>query len=306
MLFHSISEGSKNIFRSFWLSVTAIFIIFVSLSSVAIASSVWVSTGYFIRQLDNQAVLYVNLKEDTTEESIKIMEQDLKNVKEIKEFRFIDKEEAKRELENNEIAGAGIKTLENASEITKNALNNVRSSFKIVSKSAEEYKTVLEFVKQDKYKIIVDSVIDITKSIETIKNLYYISSVVGLFLVLIFALIAFLVMINILRIAIYSKKEEIEIMRLVGATNNYIRGPFIVEGILYNLIAGILSLVIFVPSIFYLTPKLKDFYGLVESNSFSLNGLFFYLLACLLLTNVINLIIGIFSSYFATQKYLQL
>ena len=68
----------------------------------------------------------------------------------------------------------------------------------------------------------------------------------GIILTLIITLIAVLVAFNTIRLAIYSNREAISIMRLVGASNNFIRGPYIVEGILYGILAGILSFAIII------------------------------------------------------------
>ena len=81
----------------------------------------------------------------------------------------------------------------------------------------------------------------------------------GLILIVFIALIAVLVTFNTIRLAIYSNREEIGIMRLVGASNSFIRGPYVVEGIIYGMIAGIVSIVIAGPVIYFASPYIKIF-----------------------------------------------
>jgi cell division protein FtsX len=97
---HSILEGAKNLIRSFWLSITAIFIIFVSLTSVALVTSMWVATGIALRKLDTQAVLFVYLNKDIDPELKSSMNEDLKNYSEIKSVEFINKQQAEESFRN--------------------------------------------------------------------------------------------------------------------------------------------------------------------------------------------------------------
>jgi cell division protein FtsX len=73
MLKHAIFEGARNLVRSFWLSVTAIFIITVSLTSVALVATLIVVTGFALRQFDSQALIYVYLNQGTSAESRELM-----------------------------------------------------------------------------------------------------------------------------------------------------------------------------------------------------------------------------------------
>ena len=88
MFNHYFVEGLKNLIRSFWLSITAIFIITVSLMSVTLASSLWLITGFTLRQLDNQAIIYVYLKDGTSNESKNII---LKLIRRLKTWHLLTK-----------------------------------------------------------------------------------------------------------------------------------------------------------------------------------------------------------------------
>ena len=91
----------------------------------------------------------------------------------------------------------------------------------------------------------------------------------GFGLTIIFAILAVLVAFNTIFLRIYSNREEIEVMRLVGASNSFIRGPFIVEGIIYGTIAAVLSMCIMAPIVYFLSP-----YVAVVIPSMNLTGYF--------------------------------
>lgn len=303
MLKHAIVEGSKNLIRSFWLSVTAVFIITVSLTSVALVASLWVVAGFTLRQFDNQAVIYVYIKDGVTKDTRDRMQQDLRNFSPIKESTFIDKNQAKVELANNPIVSGSISTLQGVADSSGNALNFLRESFKVVPTTSENYNTVISFVEREEYSGIVDEIQGTQDYINSLQRIYYWTAIIGIVLVAVFGSISILVMINVLRIAIYSRRDEIEIMRLVGATNNYIRGPFIAEGIFYNLLASLLVLAIFIPAFVGLAPQIKVYLGVdINANS---GGLMSLLYLALLATNGTGIIIGGLTSLIGTQRYLR-
>lgn len=301
---HSILEGLKNLGRSFWLSITAIFVITVSLSSVALIASLWVTVGFTLRQFDNQISINVFLKDDVAREFIEVMEKDLKNLKEVREVEFIDKVKAREKLKNNPTTAQIYNNLNKISENTDNQLNLLQEYFQISPENSESYSVVENFVKQEKYSGIVEEVIGTRDYINVLQRIYYWSGIIGSLMVIIFALLSILVMANILRIAIYNRKGEIEIMRLVGATNNYIRGPFIAEGVLYNLSASLIVLIIFMPSFNFLIPQIEVWLGIQTiTNS---NDLLIWMYGVVGVTILSGIIIGAITSLFATQKYLKL
>lgn len=300
---HSILEGLKNLWRNFWLSVTAIFVITVSLSSVALIASLWVTVGFTLRQFDNQISINVFLKDDVAPEFIEVMEKDLRSLKEVREVEFIDKKKAQERLKNNPSTSQIYANLSKLGENTNTELNLLQEYFQISPENSESYLVVEEFVKQEKYSGIVEEVIGTRDYINVLQKIYHWSGVTGSIMVIVFGLLSILVMANILRIAIYNRKGEIEIMRLVGATNNYIRGPFVAEGVLYNLAASIIVLLIFLPSFNFLIPQIEVWLGMGSvSNS---RDLLLWMYSAVGITILSGIVIGAVTSLFATQKYLK-
>ena len=129
----------------------------------------------------------------------------------------------------------------------------------------------------------------------------------GIVLTIIFSLISVLVMSNVLRMTIYSHKEEIEILRLVGATNSYIRGPFIAQGIFYNLISSIIVIIAYSIVVFLSVPLLKNwFFGSLGAGSDGLIAtLNLQLFGSVFGTVIVSVLIGIATIYASIQRYLK-
>jgi cell division transport system permease protein len=115
------------------------------------------------------------------------------------------------------------------------------------------------------------------------------------------ALIVFLVTFNSIRLAIYSSREEINVMKLVGASKWFIRGPFFVEGLLYGLVATVVTILILYPLFYFLSPKISGFLPIGDVFSyFRINLLSFFLLLL-----GVGVFLGGFSTMVAVRKYLK-
>jgi cell division transport system permease protein len=107
---------------------------------------------------------------------------------------------------------------------------------------------------------------------------------------------------NTLRLAIYSSRDEIQVMRLVGAGSFYIRAPFMVEGVLYGLVAGIVTLLVFYPLTWWLGGATGNFFGGVNIFTYYLSN-FLYFFAIIIGTGVV---LGAIASFLAVRRYLKI
>jgi len=299
MLKHALLEGLKNVIRSFWLSATAVSVLTVSLGSVTLVATLSTIVGFSVRQIDRQISVVTYFREDASPEIVKTTQNELSQVKEVKEIRYVSKEEAQSRLKENNQALDNVIT-----SLQKSNISVGVESLEITPTSSETYSKVEDIVRSDKYKDVFTDVKGGKEYIQNLQNIYDIIRIAGVALIIIFGLISILVMANILRIAVYSYKDEIEIMRLVGATDNYIRLPFIMQGAYFNLLAAGLVSVFFVPLINWLIPRVVEYTRIPVS---TVNGnLFFQLYMWLGLTIVGWIAIGIATAYMSTQRYLKL
>ncbi|MCX6735854.1 MAG: permease-like cell division protein FtsX [Candidatus Parcubacteria bacterium] len=120
-----------------------------------------------------------------------------------------------------------------------------------------------------------------------------------------FALVLFctslLITFNTIRLVIYMTREEINVMRLVGASSMYVRGPFIVGGMMYGAVSALLAMILFYPITLWLTGTTQDFFGGVNLYSYYLKNFFQIFIIVLL----VGMSLGAVSSFLAVRKYLK-
>ncbi|NJL96683.1 FtsX-like permease family protein [Candidatus Gracilibacteria bacterium] len=299
MIKHSFVGGFTNLIRSFWLSMTAISVLIVSLASVAFVASVSTVVGFSLRKFDQQISVLVYFKDEATVASVNEMIEDLNQQEFVKEVNFVDGSQAKDELsQSNNTASDLIEKLEG----TEDEL--FLEYIDVSPVDSESYEKIVSFARDPKFNEIVDEVRDQQAFINQLQNIYRWTNIGGLALIIIFALVSMLVMSNILRITIFHRKNEIEIMRLVGATNNYIRGPFIVEGFYYNLIASLIVVGVFLPALFVLLPTLQEWLQLDSTTN--TNALMNQLYLSIFSTIFVGSMVGVLTAFWATRKYLKL
>ena len=179
----------------------------------------------------------------------------------------------------------------------------MEASLNILAKDSSQYGGIVSFLGGDKYQDLI-SKINYTENkvaIDRLSNIIKVMRESGLLASLIFGFIAFLVAFNTVRLAIYSSREEVTVMKLVGASNRFVRGPFIVEGALHGILASAFSFMVVIPGISFLGPKLFDFLPEVNLVSY-FSGNFW---ALLIFQTILGVALGVFSSWVAVRKYLK-
>jgi len=220
----------------------------------------------------------------------------------VKSVEYTSQEEAfKKFIEKHKNNSVIMKTLDIVGE------DSLPASLTIRAATASEYESVANFLKRDSLKGLIDE-FNYSEEEVIIERLFSITSNVKN-AVLIFGLclifVVFLITFNTIKIAIYNAKEEISVMKLVGASNFFVRGPFIVQGILCGVAAAFFSLIFFFTLSYFLTPKFLALTSDVSSGGFNLLEYFknnFLIIAAIQFITGIGL--GVISSALAVRKYL--
>lgn len=139
-------------------------------------------------------------------------------------------------------------------------------------------------------------------ALDRLSNITESSKVIGFVIILIFVATTVAISFNTLRLAIYSSREEIAVMRLVGAGAGYIRLPFMVEGILYGLIAGVVTLLLFYPLTWWLGQSTVNFFGGIHVFNYYLSHFAYFFL----LIVGSGVILGAVASFLAVRRYLKI
>jgi len=301
-----IKSGLLNFWRNGWLSTATVLIMTIALitwTSIFLLNVVLTSVLDVLAEKVDVSV-YFNL--DAKEPDILALKSKLESLKEVANVDYVSTDQAleifKNRHANDDVLLKSIQELDN---------NPLEASLNILAKDSSDYGTIADFLNQFSAqggsvsggKNIISN-INYTENkvvIDRLNNIIRVLRESGFVAGLILAFIAFLVAFNTVRLAIYSSREEITVMKLVGASNWFVRGPFIVEGVLHGMIASVFSFMVIIPGIGFLGPKLLNF--LPEVNLMNYIGNNFW--SILLFQTLGGIILGVFSSWFAIRKYLK-
>ena len=289
----NISESFKSVFRNFSLSLASISCIFVTLVLVGFSIILSYNVNNFTANIEKDLTIVVFLERKIDEAEIETLKTRLKTMDNVLDVKFYSKEEVKKDMQEESEIFANI-----MSQYTEDT-NPLQDSFLVkVSDINEMGKTASEIEKLEKVELVKygeGSVEELVKIFDIVKKISYIA-VAALILVTIFLIS------NTIKITIQSRRREIEIRRLVGASNSFIRRPFFFEGIILGFLGSIIPIVICCYGYSYLYDKLGGqlftaIIKLIEPSSI----IYIVLLALL----AIGVVVGAFGSYRAVRKYLK-
>ena len=293
-----LRNGWHNFWRHIWLSAAAISVMTVTLLVISTLVILSFLTNLSLVSIKDKVDVSVYFKPGTQETFIQSFSKDVEKVSGVSSVRYISADEAYIEFQRRHANDPLI--LEALKELTENPLYPT-----LVVKAAEleQYPAIAsEIEKKQVPEIQKVNFEDNRRAIETLGKLTNGIAKAGLILALFFALVSVMVMYNTIRLTIYNRREEVEIMRLVGATNSYIRWPFIMEGILYALTAVIITTAILLPILSSFIPKINGFLG-IDLKLASINSVLLWQIVGLELA--LGIVLGILSSVFAIRKYLR-
>ena len=293
-----IKYSWQGFLRNSWLSASTIGIMVLALIVFEGLILFNFITKGAVQSIQEKVDISVYFKSNASEDSILNIKRSLEGLSEVRLVEYISRDEALEEFKIRHAEDETvIQTLEELDE------NPLLASLDVKANELDQYGTIagyletaslqdlIEKVTYAQNKIVIDR---LTILISTFKK-----SVIGLTLFLMF--LAILVTFNTIRLAIFSNSEQIEIMRLVGASNSFIRGPYIVEGIIYGVVAAVTSFLIFIPIINFTSPHIANFILEVDLKSY-FAGNWGKLLIYQLLFGVG---LGIISSVIAIRRYLR-
>lgn len=294
ILFRNIRDGLKNVIRNFSLSLASISCITVTLILVAVAIVGSLNVENFTKIIRDDFTIVTYIKTDADEEKIKEIKNNIDSLSNIESITFDSKQDiANRMKEESEVFNNIMSAWsESENPLYDTYLVKVKDSEKI-SKTAEKIKQV-DGVEMVKYgEGMIDSLISIFKIVEKILIVIVISLIV---------VTAFLI-VNTIKITIFSRQEEIEIKRLVGASNFSIKQPFVIEGLLIGLIGSIIPILFTIYGYVALYDKtggkiFSQFIKLIEPFPFV------FIVSGVLV--VIGVIVGMIGSSSAVRKYLKI
>ena len=300
-----VKYGAKSFARNTWLSAAAIAIMAITLivlGATIIATDVMKTT---IREVESQVDISVYIKQEATLEQVERIIGRMTQLETVTDVSYVTPEDANRNTIENLIRDNNITDETMISELY-DAPNALPWTLNIKLVSLDDTSELENFVNNDEStKDMLDARPPsyANKNRETIDQIAHIMNriqLIGLVAAGVFAIIAILIVFNTIRMAIFSRKEEIYMMKLVGASKWFITGPFVVEAALYGVVAAIVAGAVVYGAVYGLNTQM----GAIISPTFNLMKEYWYFVVSAFLLG--GIVIGIISSLLATRKYLKL
>jgi len=296
----AIRSGATHFWRNIWLSLAATGVMVLTLAMLSLLLIVSILGQNILKGIESKVDITVFMADDAAETAILAVKADIEGFKDVSNVVYVSKDQAlsafrDKHKENSMIAQA----------LTELGSNPLQAALVVRADNTDAYNNINEALKSPKYERLIARVTydDNSEIITRLSAVVKTSRKVGLAITFALAVIAVLVTFNTIRLAIYGYHREIEIMTLVGASPWFIKGPFVIEGIIAGGVASIFTLAFLYPFLRVVSPQVGAFF---VDNQFSIYnwamGNFVLIIA---LVGGTGVLLGAISSIIAVQRYLR-
>ncbi len=288
-----IGEGFSNVFKNKKSTMASIIIMCATMIIFGLFLIIGENVNHFVDNLKLQQGFQVFMKENATQEEMDQVKEDIRALDGISTIEFVSKEQ-------------GLNTMKEKLKDEKGVLDGfnvqkIKASYIVKVTDLEKSKTIQDEVEK------IDNVVKITNSNETAMKLISIAKIIriatGVILLLLIIISTFIIS-NTIKLTVHSRRKEISIMKYVGATNSFIRWPFIVEGIVIGIISSMISILIVGGTYNIITTKMaaSDFVRVMGMNLVGLNEM---LVSIIVVYLILGIGIGTVGSVVSMRKYLK-
>lgn len=295
-----LTSGLTNFFRNIWISIAATSMVSITLFIISVIIVLYALTSVAINSsTDKIGVVTAYFNQQTTDKEIENVIVEVRSLNGVRDVLYTSKEQAIAQFRANHQNDPN--WLESLNEFSE-ADNPLSGSISVKADGLTDYAHIYESLKSDRYSPYFQNVRDNQKVIDKLYSIILFITRFGILLAAIFMVVTVLVTFNTIRLTIYNRRSEVEIMRLVGATNWYIRWPFFIEGILYALIATILTSGVILVILFLLSGRIEQFLAINAFGTGLIKGLFWQIL---LANFVASIGLTVLASSIAMRRYLK-
>lgn len=263
----TIRFAFQSFWRNLWLSLVTIFILTLTMLSLSLVGGVNVITNQALSILQDKVNVDLFFTPGLEEQKILSYQAELEGFSEVDEVVYVSQEEA---LHAFLLEHSGDSTIQSSIESLNS--NPFPASLIIKTYELDQYDALITKIEQSEMNQHVQSkdFSDNRNIINSINGLIKKVSQIGIVISVIFVLISVIMIFNTIRIAIYAHKDELNIMKLVGATNWFIRGPFLMESIIYGIISALITGALVVGFILGVYPYAGEFFVLSDTSAMEL------------------------------------
>lgn len=297
--FRILKYGVTSFWRNRMISIAGTLVMTLTLIIISVFVILLLVVNSTIKTINNKIDLAVYFKDAPTDQEIIQQKSQVETLAEVKQVVFVDKNTAFDRWQERNI-DAKLK-----SAVTRED-NPLPRSLEIKVKNPDDIpkvatyfdspsiKPMIQKTSNQENQLVITRLIGVTRFIQ---RMGIISSTV-------FIIISILIIFNTIRLAIYTRRDEIDIMKLVGANKSFIRNPFILEGIIHGILATVLSVVILYLGIYFLSPMISKYLGeILEGNLISYFSS--HLWQVILMELLVGMLIGVGCSVVAIRRHLK-
>jgi len=305
----SMKRIARSGFFSFWrngfVSISSVLVMIITLFVITGTIFLGAILNASLQEIKNKVDINVYFVRTAPEEDILILKKALEVLPEVKEpVEYVSREDALADFRQKHQDDQF--TLQALDELGENPLG---ASLNIRAKEPSQYEGIAEFLKSksaltEKGTAIIDKVnyYQNKTAIDTLTRMINSANRLGFILTLFLVCVSILITFNTIRLAIFMSRDEISVMRLVGASRMYIRGPFIVSGAIYGVVSGFITLILFFPITLWLGNATAEFFVGLNVFSYYISN-FAQIFLIVIFSGVF---IGSFSSFLAVRKHLKI
>jgi len=298
-------SGVQNFFRNGFVSFSSVVVMTITLFIIISVILLGGFLNYSLEQVKNKVDVNVYFITNVEESDVLSVKKSLEALPEVSSVEYVSSDQA---LVNFKAKHQGDNlTLQALDELGENPLG---ATLNIKAKDPSQYAgiakyldnmssgvlssggtSIIDKVNYSQNKVVIDRLTEIVNS----------SNMIGVWFAIIFIFISIIVTFNTIRLAIFMSRDEISVMRLVGASNSYVKGPFVISGVLCGVISAVVILIFFA----ILTFVINHYYG---SYFVGFNLFGYYINHFLQIFGTIvgsGIVFGSFASYLAVHKYLR-
>lgn len=298
-----IRGGFINFTRNGFVSIAAILIMTVTLFTIGSVIFLVVGLNTSLTEIKNKVDISIYFTVNAEESDILSIQKSIEALPIVATVTYLSADDVLTAFKNRHEGDT--LTLQALDELGSNPLGGVLN---VQAKDPSQYEAVATFLKGDSVlssnqSSIIDRInyYDNKVAIDRLTKIIRAFEKLGFALSAILIAISIIISFNTIRLAIFISREEISVMRLVGASNKYIRGPFVISGVLYGLLSGFITLLIFYPITRWVGEYTASLFSGVNFFTYYTRnfGEFFLIIVGS------GVVLGAISSYWAVRRYLK-
>jgi cell division transport system permease protein len=297
-----VTSGFISFWRNGFVSLASLLVMVITLLIIGMLIFSGAILSLSLQQLSNKVDINVYFTTNAQETDVLVLKKAVESLPQVLNVTYVSRDQALAEFRDRHKDDTD--TINALNELGANPLGAVLN---VKAKDPSQYEGIAAYLaNKDALPEGTAAIIDKVnynqnkQAIETLNKIILGANRLGVAIIIIFAVISILITFNTIRLAIYTAREEIAVMRLVGASSMYIRGPFLVTGVLYGLIAAVFTLLVLYPITLWVSPHTANFFGGINIAQYYLSN-FIQIFGIILGAGIL---LGVVSSYLAVKRYL--